>query len=472
LKAVFGNSLLVYHSRFNDNERAEVWNTLLTGGEGKVVVGVRSAIFLPFSNLGLIVVDEEHDSSFKQQDPAPRYHARNAAMVLANIHHTNVLLGTATPAVETYYHALSGKYGLASLTKRYENIELPRILPVNTRDLKRKKQMKHLLSPPLIAEMTEALQRKEQIILFRNRRGFAPLLECKTCAWTPTCKQCDVSLTYHKGQRTMVCHYCGAVYEIPTLCPNCETPSLEALGYGTERIEEEVRELFPEASVARMDLDTTRSKRAYEKIIAGMENRETDVLIGTQMISKGLDFDNISIVGILNADSSLNYPDFRAHEKTFQLMTQVSGRAGRKNKQGLVLLQTAQPEHPVIGYIVNNDYESLYNMQIAERQLFRYPPFYRLISIVLKGRDEQALESAAKQFAIAMGVTFGDRILGPTKPPVSRIQSLYIRHILLKIENNASVQKVREAIRFHRRQVFDLPANRSIFVYFDIDPLG
>jgi primosomal protein N' (replication factor Y) len=471
LKTVFGNSLLVYHSRFNDNERAEVWNTLLTSGEGKVVVGVRSAIFLPFGNLGLIVVDEEHDSSYKQQDPAPRYHARNAAMVLANIHHTNVLLGTATPAVETYYHALSGKYGLVSLTKRYENIELPRILPVNTKELKRKKQMKHLLSPPLIAEMTEALQRREQVILFRNRRGFAPLLECKTCAWTPTCKQCDVSLTYHKGQRTMVCHYCGAIYEIPTLCPNCETPSLEVLGYGTERIEEEVCELFPEASVARMDLDTTRSKRAYEKIIAGLENRETDVLIGTQMISKGLDFDNVSIVGILNADSSLNYPDFRAHEKTFQLMTQVSGRAGRKNKQGLVLLQTAQPEHPVIGYIVNNDYESFYNMQIAERQLFRYPPFYRLISIVLKGRDEQALESAAKQFAVALSATFGDRILGPTKPPVSRIQSLYIRHILLKIENNASVQKVREAIRFHRRQVFDLPVNRSIFVHFDIDPL-
>jgi primosomal protein N' (replication factor Y) len=472
LKTVFGNNLLVYHSRFNDNERAEVWNTLLTKGEGKVVLGVRSAIFLPFNNLDLIVVDEEHDSSYKQQDPAPRYHARNAAIVLANIHRSKVLLGTATPAIETYYNALSEKYGLVSLVKRYQNIALPRIVPVNTKELKRKKQMKYLLSPPLIAEMTEALQRKEQIILFRNRRGFAPLLECKTCAWTPTCKHCDVSLTYHKEKHSMVCHYCGASYDVPVVCPNCDTPSIEVLGYGTERIEEEVRQLFPQASVVRMDLDTTRSKRAYEKIIAGLENREIDVLIGTQMISKGLDFDNVSIVGILNADSSLNYPDFRAHEKTFQLMTQVSGRAGRKNKQGLVLLQTAQPDHPVIACIVNNDYETLYNMQIAERQLFRYPPFHRLIYIVLKGRDEQATEEAAKQLTIALGATFGDRILGPTKPPVSRVQSLYIRHILLKIETNASGQKVRDAIRFHRQQVFDLPANRSILVYFDVDPLG
>ncbi|MDR1810757.1 MAG: primosomal protein N' [Prevotella sp.] len=471
LKAVFGDNLLVYHSRFSDNERAEVWNTLLTKGERKVVLGARSAIFLPFSNLDLIVADEEHDASYKQQDPAPRYHARNAAIVLANIHQAKVLLGTATPAVETYYNALSGKYGLVSLNRRYEHIELPRILPVNTKEMKRKKQMKHVLSPPLIAEMTDALQRKEQVILFRNRRGFAPLLECKTCAWTPTCAQCDVSLTYHKGQRTMVCHYCGAVYAVPALCPDCGTPSLEVLGYGTERIEEEVRELFPEAAVARMDMDTTRSKRAYEKIISGLEKREIDVLIGTQMISKGLDFDNVSIVGILNADSSLNFPDFRAHEKTFQLMTQVSGRAGRKNRQGLVLLQTAQPEHPVIGCIINNDYAGLYNMQLAERQLFRYPPFYRLISIILKGRDEQALEAAAKQFAAALSATFGDRTLGPTKPPVSRIQSLYIRHILLKIENNASTQKVREAIRFHRQQVFSLPVNRSVLVYFDVDPL-
>ncbi|GAB6010635.1 replication restart helicase PriA [Viscerimonas tarda] len=472
LKAVFGNKLLVYHSKFSDNERAEVWNTLLQQGEGKVVLGARSAIFLPFNNLGLIIVDEEHESSYKQQDPAPRYNARNAAIVLANIHQSKVLLGTATPAIETYYNALSGKYGLVRLTKRHDNIELPRILPVNTKELKRTKQMKYLLSPPLISEITAALSRKEQVILFQNRRGFAPLLECKVCSWTPVCEHCDVSLTYHKGQGIMVCHYCGAVYKVPTECPNCETATLEVLGYGTERIEEEVKALFPEASVARMDLDTTRGKRAYAKIISGLENRETDILIGTQMVSKGLDFDNVSIVGILNADSSLNYPDFRAHEKTFQLMTQVSGRSGRKNKQGLVILQTAHPAHPIINYIVQNDYTGLYELQIEERKLFRYPPFYRLISIILKGRDEQLLDSAAKQFADSLKTSFGDRTLGPVKPPVSRIQSLYIRHILLKIENRTSPPKIREVIRFHKQQVFENQSNKSILVYFDVDPLS
>ena len=471
LKIVFGNKLLVYHSKFSDNERAEIWNTLLSDGEGRVVLGARSAVFLPFSNLGLIIVDEEHESSYKQQDPAPRYNARDAAVVLSSIHHTKILLGTATPSIETYYNALSGKYGLVSLTKRFENIELPHILPVNTKELRRKKQMKYLLSPPLIEEMREALLRKEQIILFQNRRGFAPLLECKVCSWVPVCEHCDVSLTYHKGQRTMVCHYCGAGYEVPQMCPNCETPTLEVLGYGTERIEEEVNELFPEATAVRMDLDTTRSKKSYEKIISSLENRETDILIGTQMVSKGLNFDNVSIVGILNADNSLNFPDFRAHEKTFQLMVQVSGRAGRKNKQGLVMLQTSHPSHPVINYIVNNDYKGLYNMQIEERKLFCYPPFYRLISVMLKDRNEQKLDLAAKQFANSLKTSFDDRILGPTKPPVARIQSLHIRHILLKVEVQASPHKIREAIRFHQQYVFSNPEIRSVLVYFDVDPL-
>jgi primosomal protein N' (replication factor Y) len=469
LKTVFGSGLLVYHSKFNDNERAEVWNTLLKG-EGKVVLGVRSSIFLPFGNLGLVIVDEEHDSSYKQQDPAPRYHARNAALVLAGMHGAKTLLGTATPSIESYYNALSGKYGLVSLTKRFDDVEMPRIFPVDTKELKRKKQMKHLLSPPLISEMKEALSRKEQIILFRNRRGFAPLLECKTCSWTPSCRHCDVSLTYHKSEQALVCHYCGAVYRTPSLCPDCGTPTLEILGYGTERIEEEVRELFPEAVAVRMDMDTVGSRKAYERIISGLETGKTDILIGTQMISKGLDFENVSLVGILNADSSLNYPDFRAHEKTFQLMMQVSGRAGRRNRQGLVIIQTAQPAHPVIEHIRRNDYAGLYAMQIEERKLFRYPPFYRLISIVLKSRDEQALEALAKRFAEALRHSFGDRALGPTKPPVSRIQSLHIRCLLLKIENQASPCKVRDAIRHCCRQAFDNQGSSSVAVYYDVDP--
>ena len=471
LKSVFGNKLSVYHSRFNDKERAETWNNLLKKGEGRVILGARSSIFLPFNDLGLIIVDEEHESSYKQQEPAPRYNARNAAIVLAGIHQTKVLLGTATPGIETYYNALSGKFGLVSLTRRYDDIELPRIVTVNVKELRRKKQMKSVLSPPLIGEMTQGFAKNEQVILFQNRRGFAPLLECKVCSWTKHCDHCDVSLTYHKGQRLMICHYCGATYDIPPVCPNCETPTLDVIGYGTERVAEEVAEVFPDASVVRMDLDTTRSKRSYENIISDFESGKTDILIGTQMVSKGLDFDNVSIVGILNADSLLNYPDFRAHEKAFQLMTQVSGRSGRKQKQGLVMLQTSQPSHPVITCVVNNDYKGFYEMQIAERQLFCYPPFCRLISIVLRGKDERIVDEAARQFSIVLKESFGQKVLGPVKPPVSRVQSLYIRSILLKIENQASPQKVREAIKYYKQYVFSHPAFKSVLVHFDVDPL-
>ncbi len=470
LKAVFGDKLSVYHSKFNDNERAETWNSLLTKNEGHVVLGARSAIFLPFNNLGLIIVDEEHESSYKQQDPAPRYNARNASIVLAGLHQAKVLLGTATPSVETYFNAKSGKYGLVSLTKRYADIELPLIFPVDTQILKKRKQMKSVLSPPLISEMNDALSKGEQTILFQNRRGFSPLIECKVCSWTKRCDHCDVSLTYHKGQRLMVCHYCGATYDIPSICPNCETPTLNYTGYGTERIEEEVREIFPEQSIIRMDLDTTRSKKAYERIISGIENRKTDILIGTQMVSKGLDFENVRIVGILNADSLLNYPDFRAHEKAFQLMTQVSGRAGRKNKRGLVILQTSQPQHPIISCVVNNDYKRFYETQIEERRMFNYPPFRRLISIVLRGKDESILQQAAVQFATSLRYSFGEKVMGPTQPAVSRIQTLYIRTILLKIDNNASPQKVREAIQYHKERFSNKPEFRSILIHFDVDP--
>lgn len=471
LKSVFGNKLSVYHSKFNDNERAETWQNLLKKDECQIVLGARSAIFLPFEKLGLVIVDEEHESSYKQQDPAPRYNGRNAAIVLASMHSAKTLLGTATPAIETYYNALSGRYGLATLSKRYAGIELPEIKTVNTKDLRKRKQMKSILSPPLIAEMQEALSRKEQIILFQNRRGFAPMLECKTCAWTPKCQHCDVSLTYHKGQRLMVCHYCGAVYSVPNECPACETPTLEIQGYGTERIEEIVLDTIPEANVVRMDLDTTRSKRAYENIIADFEVNKTNVLIGTQMVSKGLDFENVSIVGILNADSMLNYPDFRAHERAFQLMMQVSGRAGRRNKRGTVLLQTAYPEHPVIGCIKNNDYRSFYDIQVNERQIFRYPPFYRLIEIILRSKDENVVDAMSTEFARLLRHSMGDRVLGPTKPPVSRVQSLYIRKILLKIENQASPQKVRETIDSNYKFILQNARYKTVLVHYDVDPM-
>jgi len=471
LKAVFGNSLAVYHSKFNDNERAETWNNLLKNDDIQVVLGARSAIFLPFRNLGLIIVDEEHEGSYKQQDPAPRYNARNASIVLADMHGAKVLLGTATPAIETYYNALTGRYGLVTLTKRHEDIELPEMAVINTKELRRKKQMKSILSPPLVNQMKEALQKKEQIILFQNRRGFASMLECKNCSWTPHCNNCDVSLTYHKSQRMMVCHYCGAAYPVPVECPECKTPTLDILGYGTERIEEEVNNLFPEAAIARMDLDTTRGKRSYERIISDFEDNKTNILIGTQMVSKGLDFENVSIVGILNADNLLNYPDFRAYEKAYQLMTQVSGRAGRKNKQGLVVLQTAHPSHPIISYVKQNDYESFYKIQAEERKIFRYPPYYRLINIVLRARDEKTVDRAASELAQALKLSFGGRILGPGKPPVSRIQSLYIRNILLKIENNASIQKVREAIYLHQQTVFKNPDFKSVLLHYDVDPM-
>jgi len=471
LKAVFGNKLLVYHSRFNENERAETWHSLLNSTEGKVVLGARSAVFLPLSNPGLIIVDEEHDSSYKQHDPAPRYNGKNAAVMLAGMQGAKVLLGSATPSIESYYNALSGRYGLVNLDKRHRDIELPEVLTINTKELRKRKQMKSILSPPLVSRIKETLERNEQIILFQNRRGFAPMLECKTCSWTPQCLHCDVSLTYHKGQRAMVCHYCGAVYVVPTECPDCLTPTLEIQGYGTERVEELVSEELPEANLLRMDLDTTRSKRAYEHIIADFESGKSDILIGTQMVSKGLDFDNVSLVGILNADSMLNYPDFRAHERAFQLMMQVSGRAGRKNRRGTVLLQTAHPSHPVISFVREHNFLAFYNTQIAERQLFRYPPFYRLIEIIIRNKEEIIADSMATELSRLLRESFNDRVLGPSRPGVAWVQSLHIRKILLKIENQASPQKVREIIEVCRKYVCANPAYKSVLVHYDVDPM-
>lgn len=471
LKSVFGNKLAVYHSKFTDNERAEIWNKLLTDVECQVILGARSAVFLPFNHLDLIIVDEEHESSYKQQDPAPRYNARNTAIMLANMCSAKVLLGSATPSIESYFNAKNGRYGLVNLDKRYENISLPQIVPINTKELRRTKQMKSILSPPLTQQIREALDKKEQIILFQNRRGFASMLECKTCSWTPHCNHCDVSLTYHKGQHLMICHYCGATYSIPTICADCGTDTLNIIGYGTERIEEEVQETFPEAIINRMDLDTTRSRRAYERIISAFEEGKTNILIGTQMVSKGLDFDNVSIVGILNADNMLNYPDFRAHERAFQLMTQVSGRAGRKNKQGLVLLQTAHPAHPIITFVKNNDYESFYQMQLEERKIFNYPPFSRIITIIVRHKKETTADRAAVLLGDSLRQILNERVLGPTRPPISRIQTLYIRKILLKIENNASVQKVRNIIEYHQNLTSSHPEFKQTLIHYDVDPM-
>lgn len=471
LKGVFGNKLAVFHSRFNENERAETWNKLLLGNDCQVVLGARSAIFLPFSKLGLIIVDEEHEASYKQQDPAPRYNARNAAIILAHYHKAKVLLGTATPAMETYHNALTKRYGLVNLDKRHADMALPEIEIVNTKELRRKKLMKSFLSPSLTNHIQGALNNDNQVILFQNRRGFAPLLECKTCAWTPQCKHCDVSLTYHKGAQMMVCHYCGSTYRIPTECPNCETPTLDILGYGTERIEEEVTDTFPEAKVARMDLDTTRGKKSYERIIADFESNKSNILVGTQMVSKGLDFEKVNIVGILNADSLLNYPDFRAHERAFQMLTQVSGRAGRKGKQGTVLLQTSQPNHPIIQFVKHNDYRAFFDLQIEERNLFRYPPFYRLIEITLRAKNERSLDAAATLLGKTLRETFGDRLLGPTRPPISRVQTLYIRKILLKIENSASASDVRASIIYSQNYVTNIADFKSVLIHYDVDPL-
>lgn len=473
LQAVFGDKLAIYHSKFTDNERVEIWKGLLHDKGAQVILGVRSSIFLPFRDLGLVIVDEEHEGSYKQQEPVPRYHARNAAIVLASMHGAKVLLGTATPAIESYYNALSGKYGLVELLTRHEDIALPQIVTVDVGDLRRKRRLswESNLSPQLREMCIDALQRDEQVILFQNRRGFAPVIECRYCAWTPKCAHCDVSLTYHKRDNRLVCHYCGYTQEVPTVCPACKERGIEIRGFGTERIEEEVERTFPDYPIARMDLDTTRSRKAYEQIISDFEQHKSRILIGTQMVTKGLDFDKVSVVGILSADTLLNYPDFRAHERAFQMMEQVAGRAGRKGKQGMVVLQTAQPQHPVVRQLMAHDYHTMYNTQIAERQDFAYPPFTRLIYIFMKHRDEAVVQTAATEYVQRLMPIFGSRVSGVHTPPVSRIQTLYIRRIMLKIEHTASASKVREFLRAVQNDILEDSRFRSLIVYYDVDPL-
>jgi primosomal protein N' (replication factor Y) (superfamily II helicase) len=472
LKRVFGRRLGVYHSKFSDAERVEIWNNVLNDKSYDLIIGVRSSIFLPFRQLGLIIVDEEHESSYKQYDPSPRYHARNAAIVLASMHGAKTLLGTATPAVETYYNALSGKFGLVELNHRHQEMAMPEIIVVDTKEAYRKKEMESHFTPLLLEKAAKALQNKEQVILFQNRRGYAPFIECKKCVYVPQCKNCDVSLTVHKVFNTLTCHYCGYTEAIPNTCPACGTPgSLHTKGFGTEKIEDEIKLIFPEARVSRMDLDTTRSKKSYEKIITDFEQGKVDILIGTQMVSKGLDFERVSLVGILNADNMLNFPDFRAHERAYQLMAQVSGRAGRKNKQGTVILQTSTPEHPVIGQVIRNDYKAMFVTQCTERKQFNYPPFYRMIQIVLKHRDSKVLTQATNLMASNLRAVFGARVLGPNTPSVSRVQNLYIKHILLKFETEASPEKAKDLLRQVSNEVIAQPQFKALWVSLDVDPM-
>lgn len=471
LKRVFGNRLGIYHSKFPDAERVEIWQKQLSEQDYDMILGVRSSVFLPFRRLGLVIVDEEHETTYKQQDPAPRYHARSAAIVLASMFGAKTLLGTATPSIETYYNARQGKYGLVELTERYQNVRLPQIELVDIKELARKKRMTAQFSPLLLQKVREALEHQEQVILFQNRRGFAPMIECRTCGWVPRCRNCDVSLTYHKGMNQLTCHYCGYTYQVPKSCPACGGVELVNRGFGTEKIEDDIRSVFPEARVARMDLDTTRTRTAYERIIADFEEGKTDILIGTQMVSKGLDFDRVSVVGILNADSMLNYPDFRSYERAFQLMAQVAGRAGRRNRQGLVVLQTKSPDLPLIHQVMTNDYVRMYSEQLEERELFKYPPFYRLVYVYLKHRKEDVLDQAAELMASCLRNGLGDRILGPDKPPVARIQTLYIKKIVVKIELNASLSKVRAYLLQVQRFLMEDERFRSLLVYYDVDPM-
>jgi len=471
IQKFFGEQVVVYHSRISDNERVEIWNNLLDDSGYRIILGARSSLFLPFNNLGLVIVDEEHEPSYKQQDPAPRYHARNAAIVLAKRHDAKTLLGSATPSIESYFNAQTGKYGYVGMDKRFEEKELPTIIPVDVKELRRKKIMKSIFSPLLTEKIRETLQAGEQTLLFQNRRGFSPALSCRICDWTPKCKSCDVSLTYHKQSNRLSCHYCGRTYPVSSECPECGNTDLKPMGFGTEKVEEEVKAVFPGVSVARIDTDTTKNKKSFETILSDFTSGKTKILIGTQMISKGLDFDNVRLVGILNADSLMNFPDFRAYERAWQLISQVAGRAGRRNTVGEVILQTSHPDHPLIQTALTHHYEAMYEMQMEERQLFRYPPLYRLIYIYLKHRKEDIVNATARKFVESLHEKLGDRVLGPEKPATSRVQNLYIRRILLKIESGVSIRLLHEIIEESQNRIRKDSSTASVIIQYDVDPV-
>ena len=471
LQNVFGSRLGIYHSKYSDAERVEIWKKQLSSEPYDVILGARSAVFLPFMRLGLVIVDEEHETSFKQQDPAPRYHARSTAIMLARMYEgAKVLLGTATPSMESYHNACTGKYGYVQLTTRYKDVAMPEIRVVDTKDLYHRKMMRGAFSPDLLEAMRTALRNKKQVLLFQNRRGFAPMVECKVCGWVPKCKNCDVSLTYHRSMNLLTCHYCGYTYPVPKQCPNCESTELLGRGYGTEKIEDRVRELFPEARIARMDLDTTRSAGAYGRIIDDFSCGRTDILIGTQMITKGLDFSGVTVVGILNADTMLNYPDFRAYEQAFQMLSQVSGRAGRRDERGLVILQTKSADLPVIQQVVAGDFQTFARDLLEERSMFRYPPFYHLVYVYLRHRNEQLVDSAAIEMASRLRQAFADRVLGPDKPAVARVKTESIRKIVIKLEQGINLPLARQCMAEARTQLLQDKRYAAMTVFFDVDP--
>ncbi len=473
LQRVFGDDVGIYHSKFNDAERVEVYLRLHHKGEKqyRLILGVRSAIFLPFDNLGLVIVDEEHENTFKQQDPAPRYHARDAAVVLSSLYGARVLMGTATPSVETYTNALNKKYGLTRLTGRYGNMLMPEIRIADVQKARKRREMKSVFTPVLLNEIEKTLQEGKQVILFQNRRGYSSFLECSNCGYIPKCRKCDVSLTYHRYDERLVCHYCGYAEKIPAHCPECLSPAILTRGFGTELVEDEIALRMPGVTVARLDLDTSRSRKAYEKILADFAAGRYQILAGTQMLSKGLDFENVELVGILNADQMLNYPDFRAFERSYQLMAQVSGRAGRKNRQGKVIIQTSDPSHPVIRYVLDNDYEGMYRDQIMERQAFAYPPFVRLVKITLRSREKRIADAVANDLAGRLKEIFGRRVLGPQPPLVGRIKNQFLNQIILKIEKKASFARARKLLQ---EVIDDGQRNRQfkkVRINIDVDPM-
>lgn len=471
LQRVFGDKVIIYHSKFSDNERVDIWKKLLTSREPCVVIGARSSLFLPFSNLSLVIVDEEHESSYKQQDPAPRYNARDVATVLASMHGAKTLLGSATPSIETYFKATSGKYGFIELSERFDGVKLPEIEIIDMNLARRKRTTTGTFSERTRTLATEAISRGEQVIFFLNRRGYAPLARCKQCGWVPKCENCDVSLTYHRRYNQLICHYCGATHPLPNICPACKDPGVDVLGYGTERVEDEVETTFPDVKIARMDLDTTRNKDGCENIIDDFSKRRSQILVGTQMVTKGLDFDGVSLVGVINADSLINFPDFRATERAFNMLEQVAGRAGRRQAQGIVTIQTTQPSHPILSFLKNHDYKGYYEDEIDERKRFNYPPFTRLIYIYLKHRDNDTLTELSVIYSNKLRELFGNRVFGPEEPMIGRIQSLYIRKIMLKIEVNASMKKVKAILRETFEQMHQNPRMKRLVIYYDVDPM-
>lgn len=471
LQRVFGPKVIIYHSRFSDSERVELWRRLLTTHEPLVVLGARSALFMPFASLGLIIVDEEHENSFKQQDPAPRYNARDAAMVLAGMHGAKTLLGSATPAVDTYYKALTGRFGLVSLTERYGGSELPRVEIVDMAKARKKREVSGAFSLQLRRLINDAASADHQTILFLNRRGFAPMARCKMCGYVPKCENCDVSLTYHHGIDRLVCHYCGTPYDLPRVCPACREPGLEIIGYGTERIEEEIAASFPDIPVARLDRDTTRNKDDYERIIDEFSAGKDKMLVGTQMVTKGLDFGRVSVVGVINADATINQPDFRSAERAFNMLEQVAGRAGRRGDDGVVAIQTYTPSHPLFGFLVSHDYVGFYNHEIEERRLYNYPPFTRIINIYLKHREQGRLHVLAGAYGRRLRELFGNRVFGPEEPHVARIKQLHIMRIMIKIETEASMKKVKHILRETYLEMDAARALNGAQVYYDVDPM-